>query len=645
MSKNRHSFKGKNIEVVLDHNPYEVKYYNYKNSLKEVIIFPIFHFEGERQYYDLLSPIIKRGDQVITINLLTKNDHVLYLSYYFQIFERIVQYLFSIKEIKKYQRLTVMGFGVGAYLGSKLQFNPDLNVDKLILISPVNSYKDEYEISDEIENFVVPTFIHFGQNDGVTSLEQRYKMFEKGHLNPLVKFTCYPICGHFLHYKDRLSLKLEKHYRKTHYNAFVGKKSKYSSSDLPEVVVLNDKFYSNLFDELDNIPHKKRVALLTDVCPLFINGVQIVMDLLQLELEKLGYDVYVCALWNKDDSYKELPNNTYIPIPAGYASLLRGHRELHMLKTLQFQKHAKMLSLFGFDYLHLHTEYSVGVITLKLAKMTGINPIYTYHTLWDLYYQKKFGQSLGKFIYNTAKSLIFQKIYQDCKIITVPSQKSYEILKKDTGKKDIRIIPSPVNKERFEISKVDKGIIENLRLSHDLKNKKVLGYVGRVSLEKNIVETIEYIARIKKEIPNIVFIIVGIGDAITSLKKATKKLKLEDNVIFVGEIDNSKLKYYYSLFDVFVTASNFETQGLTYFEAATCGTPILAKADTALDGVFVDNVNAFIYHNYDEWALRLERALFGDAKSIINNAKKTMLNYSSDKWAKQIESIYKEINK
>lgn len=644
MSKIRPQFKGRSIEINLDHNPYQVNYYNSKNNLRDVIVFPIFHFDGERQFYDLLAPLINRGDQVITINLLTKNDRVLYLAYYFQILERIVEELFSTKVIRKDQRLTLMGYGVGAYLVTKLQYNQDLNVDKMILISPVNSYKDEYEISNEIEKFTIPTYIHFAQNDIAVSLDNRFKIYEKGHLNPLVKFSCYPVCGHYLHYKDRLSLKLQNHYKKTRYNILVGQKSKYKVSSLPEDPILNQNFYTHLFNEIDNVPNKKKIVLLTDVCPLFVNGVAIVMDLLQLELQKLGYEVYIGALWLKNASYKQLPNESYIPIEAGYATFLKGYKELQMLKTFKFQKHAKMLALFGFDYIHLHTEYSVGVIALRLAKITGVNLLYTYHTLWNLYYQKKFGPTLGNFVYDTAKGLIFQRIYQECKIITVPSMKSYEILKKDVGEKDIRIIPSPINSERFEISKMDKGIIDNLRISYGLKDKKVLGYVGRVSLEKNIKETLEYIARIKIEVPNIVFIIVGIGDAVPTLKKATKKLKLEENVIFVGEIENSKLKYYYSLFDVFVTASNFETQGLTYFEAATCGTPILAKADTALDGVFVDGENALIYNSYDEWVTRLERALFDNIKPIVNNAKKTMQKYTSDKWAKQLEGIYKELN-
>ena len=93
-----------------------------------------------------------------------------------------------------------------------------------------------------------------------------------------------------------------------------------------------------------------------------------------------------------------------------------------------------------------------------------------------------------------------------------------------------------------------------------------------------------------------------------------------------------------------MTASNFETQGLSYFEAATMGTTIVAKKDKAIEGVFEDGYNAYIYETLPEWVERIEKALFGDNKAIIDNAKVTMRRYSQDKWAKQIEKIYVELN-
>ena len=316
-----------------------------------------------------------------------------------------------------------------------------------------------------------------------------------------------------------------------------------------------------------------------------------------------------------------------------------------MFEALNFAKQAKILSLFGFDYLHLHTEYSMGQIALKLSKYTGVKLLYTYHTLWNLYYQNKFGKLMGDITYKAAKRLLFTHIYKSCEIITVPSRKSYDILKDESNDaRDIRIIPSAINIERFALSKDDKDTINELKKKYNLKNKKVLGYVGRVSLEKNIIETLEYVSKVKNDIPNIIFMIVGAGDAIAPLTKATEKYHLQDNVIFIGEIENAKLKYYYALFDVFVTASNFETQGLTYFESVASDTLILAKKDRAIEDIFVDKENAYLYSNFDEWRERLKLALFGNNDKLIKNAKKLMDRYASDKWAQQILSIYKELN-
>ena len=644
MSANRPEIKHHTMMVEIERNPYEVSFYNSKSKKQSTIVFPIFHFEGIRQYYDLITPVISKGYRVIVINLLTKNDRVLFFNYYFTVFEKILSYLVENEFIEADEKITLMGFGVGGYLVSHMQGTKGFNIDKMILISPFNQFRDQYQIANEIERFKIPTYIHYGQNDEVTSLENRFRIFENGHNNPNVHFSSYPICGHYLYYKHILSLRLEQTYRKNSYDCLIGDSSKYKTSALPKESVVNEQFFTHLFNELNNKENPKRIALLTDVSPLFVNGVAIVMDLLQKELQKLGYEVYMVALWNKKTPLREIPNDTYIPIEASYANFLKGYRELEMLKTLNFIGNAKMLSLFGFDYIHLHTEYSMSQIALKLSKYTGVNILYTYHTLWNLYYEKKFGKLMGDVTYKTAKRLLFNQVYKDCKIITVPSKKSYELLTKDIKNKDIRIIPSPIDESKFVLTRDDAEVISRLKNEYQLRGKKVLGYVGRVSLEKNILETLEHVAKIKPEIPNIVFMVVGVGDAIPALKKAAKEHNLEENVVFVGEIENSKLKYYYSLFDVFVTASNFETQGLTYFEAAQMGTLILAKKDKAIEDVFVDKVNAFIYDGYDQWAERLETALFANNKKIVEEAKKTMKKYSSDKWANQLLGIYQELN-
>ena len=634
----------KSYSYEIDHNPYKIHSYNEDKNNGKVIVFPVFHYEGDKQYFDLLNPFLKQDYHIVTIKFINKGDRVLFFNYYANIFTRILKYVFEQEIIKEKEEFIVMGFGVGALLSSYLQ-NSTYNekIKKMILISPLNKYKDEYMISHDIFKFKIPTYIFFGQFDKVVTIESRFAMYEKGHLNKNVKFFTYPITGHFLYYKNKLSTELEDEYRANFYDLILGESSRYKTSYLPDEIEYNELFFEHINAVLLDKPLPKRIGLLTDVFPLFTNGVSTVVNLLQKELTKLGYETYIIALWDKDVNLGQLPQE-YIPVFGSSARFVKGHKELHLLKSFAFQRNARMLATFGFDYLHLHTEYSMSQIALFLAKYTGVKMVYTYHTLWKLYYEHQFGKLIGDITYEAAKHLLFNRVYKECPLITVPSYKSYEILKEETEQKDIRILPSSINIDRFKITKEDYPYINNLIKEYNLKDKKVLGYVGRVSMEKNIFETLEFISRIKSEIPNILFMIVGVGDAIKALKKEIKKLNIEENVIFVGQVDNDKLKYYYSLFDVFVTASNFETQGLTYFEAATCGTLILAKDDKALEGIFKDGENAYIYKDFDQWVSRIEKALFEDNHKIVNEAKNTMKKYSPEKWANTLLSYYNELN-
>ena len=642
--KNIHKEKKtpKSYKFEIDHNPYEINSYNNTSNKNKVIVFPTFHYEGEGQFIDLLNPFLEQGYHVVTIKLLNKGDHVLFFNYYFSVFQRLLTELIQHRVIKN-EQIILMGFGVGAYLVSYMNFIKIKGISKILCLSPVNKYKDAYQISKGVKEFKTPTYFFFGQFDSVNSIDSRFSIFENGNINPHVHFQTYAGCGYFLYYKNTLSLEMEKNYKKNDFDLVIGENSKYKSPYLPDNLEYNERFFEHIFDVIEDKPLKKRIALLTDVFPLFINGVSVVVDLLKREFDKMGYETYIVALWDKKLGFKDLPKDC-IPVLASVARFIKGHNELHMLKNLAFSKNAKALTTFGFDYLHLHTEYSMSQIGLYLMKYTGVKMVYTYHTLWKLYYENKFGKMIGDITYSTAKSLLFSKVYKECPVITVPSLKSYEILKSESKNKDIRIIPSSIDFDKYKYTKDDYKEIAKLKEEYALKGKKVLGYVGRVSTEKNIVETLNYVARIKAEIPNIVFMIVGIGDAVKALKKSIKKLKLEDNVIFVGEVENAKLKLYYALFDVFVTASNFETQGLTYFEAALSGCLILAKEDKAIEGVFTDGVNALIYKDFYQWTERIEKALFRNNKKITDEAKNTMKQYSPDKWAKKMLTIYQEIN-
>ena len=178
-----------------------------------------------------------------------------------------------------------------------LNKNDSVKISKIILLSPVNKYKGEYKISKEVSRFDIPTYIFYGQFDKVTDVSTRYSIFQNAKNNPNVHFFCYPAIGHYLYYACPQSMELEKLYRNSDFDLLVGETRKNKIPFLPSEAQLNETFFKHLFNVLEDKQNKKRIGLLTDVFPLFVNGVEMVVQLLKKELDKLGYETYVIALW------------------------------------------------------------------------------------------------------------------------------------------------------------------------------------------------------------------------------------------------------------------------------------------------------------------------------------------------------------
>ncbi len=97
--------------------------------------------------------------------------------------------------------------------------------------------------------------------------------------------------------------------------------------------------------------------------------------------------------------------------------------------------------------------------------------------------------------------------------------------------------------------------------------------IGRLSPEKDHEKLIAAFSHIAARHSNAKLFIVGDGDLKTSLLELVRKLKLEEKVIFTGQITNP-----YALLhrcDCFVLSSNHEGQPMVLLEALTLGKPVI----------------------------------------------------------------------
>jgi len=130
-------------------------------------------------------------------------------------------------------------------------------------------------------------------------------------------------------------------------------------------------------------------------------------------------------------------------------------------------------------------------------------------------------------------------------------------------------------------------------------------------------------------------IVVGEGPVKERLKN-----QASEEVIFKDFLDREKLPSYYSMLDVFVTASTGDTLGLSSLEANACGTPIVAPDLHPFDKTIEDGSNGYLYSKDDvnDFKRKVEKALEKDWST-----RKKVEKYSLGKSIDKIEEIYKEV--
>lgn len=383
-----------------------------------------------------------------------------------------------------------------------------------------------------------------------------------------------------------------------------------------------------------------RIGLFTDTYPPFINGVSTSVLMLKQGLEKLGHEVYVVTVNDESFSYKEEDGILKIPsFPIGLMNFRQ--TGIYPIKAFNIIKKWKL------DIIHSHTEFSIGTFARLISKQLNIPLVHTYHTMYEeyIYYiTKGYFNSASKKLVEYLTLFLCDKTIDE---LIVPTEKTKELFKdKYKVKREVYVIPSGIDTTRFYKENIDKNEIINLKKDLGLKKTDfIVLYVGRIAKEKSIDFLINNFNSVLNRIPKAKMIIVGDGPDIKDLIDLTRKKGLENKIIFTGKAPWTDVPKYYSLCDLFVTASKTETQGLTVMEAMGASKPVVAIRDESFelmitdkkDGLFFDDEKSYvdtIYEVYKNKKLRDE---------ISFNARLTADKYSPYNYAKNVLKVYDKV--
>lgn len=174
---------------------------------------------------------------------------------------------------------------------------------------------------------------------------------------------------------------------------------------------------------------------------------------------------------------------------------------------------------------------------------------------------------------------------------------------KDAGKwlfgSDFRVLNNAIDVQKYTYSESNRKKIRDEYNIND--NIFVVGNVGKLNSPKNHEYLLCVFERIKRRIPNSKLLIVGGGELEGDLLRQCAELKLENDVIFTGMVDDTS--EYIQAFDFFAFPSRFEGLGLALIEAQASGLKCLISDKVPTEAMVTNQVKAMgIDEKYDEWA-------------------------------------------
>jgi len=239
----------------------------------------------------------------------------------------------------------------------------------------------------------------------------------------------------------------------------------------------------------------------------------------------------------------------------------------------------KSLSLCGkVDVLHAQWIPS-GVIAALVKKITGKPVVLYVHgatVFLGLF------KSLTGFALRNADFVFFNSSYTKRKALEIAQVENCAVL-------------SPgIDVQRFSGNR-GKGFV---RKKHGIATSApVVFSLGRLVERKGF----EYLIRAMQSVKsNAVLVLAGSGPMEKELKDLTRRLGLENRVVFAGRIPAKELPLYYADCNVFVlpaivdSKGDTEGLGMVLAEAMASGKPVIASRVGGIPDVVVDKVNGFL---------------------------------------------------
>ena len=173
----------------------------------------------------------------------------------------------------------------------------------------------------------------------------------------------------------------------------------------------------------------------------------------------------------------------------------------------------------------------------------------------------------------------------------------------------------------------------------------MVGYLGRLAPEKNLEFVTRAVAEFLKKKTDAHFLVCGTGPSLEGMQQILTEAGVEERFHPVGAVKGKDLIDAYHAMNVFVFASQSETQGLVLTEAMAAGVPILAVDAPGAREVVKDGTNGRLLPVPDMEQFASALGWFGrmpaeEVKTMKDECRKTAESFAMPGIVKRVNDIY-----
>jgi glycosyltransferase involved in cell wall biosynthesis len=317
-----------------------------------------------------------------------------------------------------------------------------------------------------------------------------------------------------------------------------------------------------------------RVGLFTNNYLPFRGGVATAVETLRQGLEALGHRTWIFAPAAHPPQadppyvfrYPSIPAPTY----PGFSLPLPVSRRLGRI--------ARALDL---DVVHVHHPFLLGLTGRRLARRQGRPLVFTYHTRYEKY--AHYVPLPPRLVRSLAVRLAC-RFADSADLVVAPSEHVADTLRRRGVTAPVAVIPTGVDLDLFSPASRERAR-RRLGLPAD---GLICLYTGRLDREKSLERVLDAFESVAAAVSTATLHLVGKGSHSQALEGRAAAGRAGRRIVFHGGLAREALPDYYRAADLFLFASETETQGLVLAEAHACGLPAVAVRASGVDEVVTD---------------------------------------------------------